>query len=168
MLDPFRMSTPARLQAPLVRIANDFGLPTLPLHAHEVLFALALYYSIARWISPFVSVRLFPNIYPDLDARTRINWGIHVVSLVQSCVVNALSLYVMFFDEERKGWNGEADWEKRIWGYTGFIGLTQSFALGYFLWDLYISTRYVHIFGLGLVVHAMASSTMFVFGFVRL
>ena len=168
MLDPFRMLAPSRLQASLVRVANDFGLPTLPLHAHEVLFALILYDVIARWISPRISVRLFPNIYPKLDARTRLNWGIHVVSLVQSCVVNALSLYIMFFDEERKAWNGEADWEKRIWGYTGFIGLTQSLALGYFLWDLYMCTRYVHFFGWGLVVHAIASSAMFVFGFVRL
>jgi hypothetical protein len=93
---------------------------------------------------------------------------VHVVSFVQSCVINSLSLYVIFFDEERKTWRSADNWEKRIWGYDGMSGLLQSQALGYFLWDLYMCSRYVHIFGWGMLAHAISAVTVFSFGFVSL
>ena len=170
MLDPFPIPPPEsfRLYQAITRVANSFNLPTLPLHAHEVLFALVFYDFVAQTLGPFVSARLFPQTYPKLNDRTKINWAVHVVSFVQSIIINALSLYVILYDEERKGWRGDENWEKRIWGYTGLTGLTQSFALGYFLWDLYMSSRYLHIFGLGDLAHAICCCVMFTVGFVRL
>lgn len=166
MLDPNPIQAPKALQSAVASVANVLGLPTLPLHAHEVIFALSLYVFIANVISPFISTRLCPRTYPNLNRRTRISWDVHVVSFVQSCLINALSLYVIFFDEERKAWRSPDMWEKRIWGYDGMSGLLQSFALGYFLWDLYMCARHVHIFGWGMLAHAISAVTVFSFGFV--
>ena len=167
MLDPFSLPAHVPQPAVIVRIADMLSLPALPLHAHEVCFALGFYTLISQVLSPFITARLFPRIYSKFNHYTRINWHIHVVSLIQSCVVNALSFYIIFFDAERKAWMGAGNWEKRIWGYDGFTGLTQSIALGYFLWDFYISLRYAHIFGWSMVAHASATCAMFILGFVR-
>lgn len=167
MRDPFRALAPKPLEALSVPLARALNLPALPLHAHEVLFAITFYAFLAQVVSPAVSRRVVPSRYALMDRRSRISWNVHVVSFVQSCVVNALSLYIICCDEERQSWRGADAWELRIWGYTGLIGLTQSLALGYFLWDLYMCVRHVHIFGWGMVAHAIASSAMFTLGFVR-
>lgn len=59
------------------------------------------------------------------------------------------------------------DWKARVWGYTGAGGLIQGLACGYFVWDLYVSIRYVGVFGLGLLAHAVSALLVFSLGFVR-
>lgn len=68
----------------------------------------------------------------------------------------------MYADEERKA----MDWKERVWGYTGGGGMIQAFAAGYFLWDLQICLRYMSVFGVGLLMHAVAALVVFSFGFV--
>lgn len=167
MIDPLRAWASRPLQELLADPAHALHLSALPLHLHEVLIALGLYTFVANVISPFLSARIVSETYAKLDHGGRINWNVHVVSFVQSIIVNALSLYVIFYDEQRKAWRPDDQWAMRIWGYTGLTGLLQSFALGYFLWDLYMCIRHVGIFGWGMVVHALASSSMFIIGFVR-
>ncbi len=41
------------------------------------------------------------------------------------------------------------DWEQRIWGYSGAMGLVQAFAAGYFVWDLTVSLIYIRRVWLG-------------------
>lgn len=160
MLDP--LPAPPIFLSSLARpFASFLKLPTLPNHCHEVLFAVVLYQFVHSVVSPAVSTRLFPNHYPKLNRRTRINWDVHIVSLVQSLIINTLSLWVIFFDKERKNMNSI----ERIYGYTGAIGLTQAFGVGYFLWDLLVSTINFKIFGLGLWAHALAACWVFSFGF---
>ena len=183
MLDPFPISPPAPLVRLVQPVADALSLPTLPLHIHEVFFALGLYCCVAFFVSPVVSTYLFPDRYPNLNRRTRINWDVHVVSFVQSIVICTLSICLMVFDKERAAWkdvrsiglagdpegslgSGPAGWERRIWGYTGMTGLVQSFALGYFLWDFYMCSRFVHIFGWGMLAHAISACTVFLLGFV--
>lgn len=168
MLDPFPFSAPAPIHAFATRIANVFSLPTLPNHAHEVLFALGLYTFVNKIFSPWISTKLYPQKYLNFNKRTKISWDVHVVSFVQSCIINTMSLYVIWFDEERKSWRPAEEWEMRIWGYDGMSGMLQSFALGYFLWDLYMCSRYVKIFGWGMLAHAMSAVTVFSLGFVRM
>ncbi|KAK8195873.1 hypothetical protein M8818_007024 [Zalaria obscura] len=150
MKDPFPIPAPAALQAAITPLADLLSLPTLPLHFHEVLLAFLFYISINTYLSPWLSRRLCPATYNSLNTRTRINWDVHVVSFCQSLIVNALALYVIFCDEERRDMN----WTGRIWGYTGASGLVQAFASGYFLWDLWITARHVGIFGWGMLAHA--------------
>lgn len=163
MLDPLPPA-PAWLRELVTPAAQALQLPSLPFHIHEVLFAYVLYQTIESVISPIVSNALFPNIYPKLNRRTRINWDVHVVSLVQSCLINALALWVMFKDEERYDMKSSA--VERIYGYTSASGLIQAFATGYFVWDLIVSTRNFNIFGIGIWFHAVSALSVFAFGFV--
>ena len=68
----------------------------------------------------------------------------------------------MAVDMDRKN----EDWRERVWGYTGAGGLVQGFAAGYFLWDLWICTTNVGVFGWGMLAHAVAALVVFSLGFV--
>ncbi|KAK3068949.1 hypothetical protein LTR53_013087 [Teratosphaeriaceae sp. CCFEE 6253] len=166
MRDPFPIAPPAALVAAVKPLADYFSLSTLPLHAHEVLFAFALYTTIGTIISPALSNYFCGARYRAFTTRTKINWNVHVVSFVQACVICTLSLFILFADEERQGWLASGAWEKRIWGYTGLTGLCQSFALGYFLWDLIMCSVYVGIFGWGMLAHAVSAVSVFSLGYV--
>ena len=163
MLDP--VPAPAEWLSKAVKpYADAVELPTLPYHIHEVIFAYLLYQTIELVISPRVSTWLFPNVYPKLAPRTRINWDVHFVSLVQSCLINTLALWVMFVDEERSAMKHSA--VERIYGYTGASGLIQAFACGYFIWDFIVSSRHFGVFGVGIWFHAVSALIVFSFGFV--
>lgn len=87
-----------------------------------------------------------------------------MVSFLQSVWVSVLALWVMAKDKER----ASMSWEERVWGYTGSLGLVEAFGCGYFLWDFWISVRYVDLFGWGMLAHATSALTVFAFGFVSL
>ena len=160
MRDPF--PPPPLLSQLIAPLANYLSLPTLPLHAHEIALAVIVYQTIFAYLSPLVSTRLFPTKYPRLSARTRLNWDVHVVSLVQSLLVNSLALWVIWTDDERR----HMDWRARVWGYTGASGLVQGLAAGYFLWDLCVTARHVTLFGPGMLAHAFCALFVFTCGFV--
>lgn len=141
-------------------------LPSLPYHIHEVLGSFIIYQTTQSIISPVLSNYFFPNIYPKLTRRTRVNWDVHVVSLLQSVLINVLALWVMFEDKERYAMKSSA--VERIYGYTGASGLIQGLATGYFVWDIVVSTRYIKIFGPGIFAHAVTALSVFSLGFVRL
>ncbi|KAK5126100.1 hypothetical protein LTR85_011455 [Meristemomyces frigidus] len=165
MRDPFPIAPPQALVSAVKPFADALSLSTLPLHAHEVLFAFALYTFIGFVLSPRLSARFAGPHYNKLSKRTKINWDVHVVSFVQSCVICSFSLYIILFDEERKGWREYGRWEERIWGYSGLTGLCQSFALGYFLWDLWMCSWHVGIFGWGMLAHAISATSVFSLGY---
>jgi hypothetical protein len=162
MHDPFPIPPIPLLSKAVQPFADFFGLTTLPLHIHEVLFAFFGYYWINVWFAPTASRWLFPVKYPALSPEKKLNWDVHVVSLCQSVLINTLALWVMFNDEDR--WN--MDWKQRVWGYTGAAGMIQGLAAGYFLWDLMITLQNVNAFGPGMLAHAASALTVFSFGFV--
>ena len=164
MLDPFPIRAPPALVKFVQPIATRYSLYTLPHHVHEILFACLLYTFVGSFLSPRLSTRLFPRTYPQLNERTRLNWDVHVVSLVQSVLITGLSLWILWFgaDEQASG----MDWVERIWGYTGTLGMVQALAAGYFLWDLVVSLWRVDVFGWGFVLHAFTALFVFGFGFV--
>ncbi|KAF2403850.1 DUF887-domain-containing protein, partial [Trichodelitschia bisporula] len=161
MHDPFPLPAPTWLVRAVTPLADALNLPTLPLHSHEILFAFALYQFTQTAVSPALSKRLFPQTYANLSPRSRLNWDVHVVSLLQSVLVCATALWVMSVDGERK----DMGWEARVWGYTGGTGLVQALATGYFAWDLVVTARNVRVFGPGMLAHAVAALTVFSFGF---
>ena len=173
MLDPFPIPPPPWLVSSIKPFADALNLHSLPLHAHEVLFAAALYTFTAKIVSPYISTLFFPKLYPKLSRRGKINWDVHIVSFAQALIINGISLWIIWFDEERKGWRrvnagvvGEGG-EMRVWGYYGFGGLCQSFALGYFLWDLVTCSMNVEIFGVGMLAHAISAVAVFGLGYVH-
>ena len=163
MLDPILPPAPW-LSAAVKPLADKVGLYALPDHVHELVFAFLLYQSIQTFVSPVLSAKLFPNVYPKLNWRSRINWDVHVVSLVQSTMINAIAIWVMFSDQERKDMTSL----ERIYGYTGACGLVGALGAGYFIWDLIVSTIHFKIFGVGILAHAAAALCVFGAGFVRL
>ncbi|KAI9857492.1 MAG: hypothetical protein M1813_008242 [Trichoglossum hirsutum] len=162
MHDPFPIPPPEFLQRLVTPFSQTLYLPTLPLHIHEILLAYAVYHLTMTHVSPLVSTFLFPASYPSLPPRTRVNWDVHVVSLLQSTLINVLALWVMWVDAERAG----MDQKERVLGYTGAGGMIQGFATGYFLWDLIVSWRYLDLFGFGLLAHAVSALVVFSLGFV--
>ncbi|KAL1835655.1 hypothetical protein VTJ49DRAFT_6265 [Mycothermus thermophilus] len=161
MRDPFPIPPIPALSRAVEPLAELLAMPTLPLHIHEVVGAALLYTAIQTVVSPVLSNWLFPQFYPRHHRAKKANWDTHVVSLVQSLLINALALWVMFADEERKA----MDYEQRVWGYTGACGLIQALAAGYFVWDLGITLLNLDIFGLGLLAHAISALAVYTFGF---
>ncbi|KAF2812748.1 DUF887-domain-containing protein [Mytilinidion resinicola] len=161
MLDPFPIPAPPAL-ANLVKPAADFfHFTTLPLHIHELILAFLFYTCVNVYFAPWISSHLFPRIYGGFNRRTRLNWNVHIVSLVQSSLINIFALWVMWVDKERAAMT----WPEKIWGYTGASGMIQAFAGGYFLWDLCITSMHVHIFGWGMLAHAISALFVFSLGY---
>jgi hypothetical protein len=162
MHDPFPLPPPAVLAPYVEKLAGYLHMKTLPLHYHELACAYAVYHTTNKYVSPALSRYFFPQTYPALNARTKLNWDVHVVSFVQSLVVCTLALWVMRTDTERY----EMDTKERVHGYTGASGLIQAFAGGYFLWDLVVTAQHVQIFGIGMLCHAISALCVFSLGFV--
>ena len=160
MRDPFE--PPGFLVKATQPIARSLALRTLPLHAHEILPAFCFYEFVNIVISPRVSTYLFPNVYPKLSRKTKVNWNVHFVSMVQSCLINAVTLWVIYNDRKRM----QMDWRQRVWGYTGATGMVQGFAAGYFLWDLLASIKDVDVHGWGALAHAASALVISSLGFV--
>ncbi|TQS33129.1 hypothetical protein Golomagni_06536 [Golovinomyces magnicellulatus] len=159
MRDPFIVA-PIPWLADLVQPWCDrLKLTTLPLHIHEVVIS-ALLYSVVFWpISPLISNYLAPEHYPKLSRKKRLNWDAHVVSMVQSCLINALAIWVLFAEGERAAMG----WEER--GYTGASAMIQAMAAGYFVWDLVVTSFNLDVFGIGTLAHAIAALLVYALGF---
>jgi len=161
MRDPFPFSPIPALSKASEPLAKLLAFPTLPLHIHEVLASALFYTFVQMVVSPILSNWLVPQHYPKSRGK-RINWDAHVVSLIQSTLINGLSLWVIFVDDERKNMN----FEERVWGYTGASGMIQAMACGYFVWDLMVTLLHLDVFGLGLLAHAVSALAVYSFGFV--
>jgi hypothetical protein len=161
MKDPFFIGPIPWLSQAVQPLADRYNLPTLPLHIHEALFGLILYSVVYYPISPLLSTKLFPQHYPQLTRRTRISWDAHVVSLVQSLLINVLALWVLFADTDRTTMTRE----ERVWGYTGGSGMLQGLFIGYFIWDLAMSLVHFTVFGPGALAHAVCALSVYTVGF---
>ena len=155
---------PALLQSLVTPLATALDLPTLPLHIHEVLAIAALYTFVQLRASPYLARHLLPRLYASFSPRTRASWDIHVVALVQACIISAVAVWVLWHDRDRWG----MDWTERVWGYTGADGLIVALAVGYFSWDLMVCTVYLRTFGVGMLAHALSALAVYAFGFVWL
>lgn len=164
MHDPFPLPRPTTWLPYVEKVSDYLALKTLPLHFHEVIVAYAIYHTTNKYISPAFSRYFFPRTYSTLNARTKLNWDVHIVSFVQSVVICTLAFWVMWADTERS----EMDTKERVHGYTGASGLIQAFAGGYFLWDLVVTAQNVKIFGIGMLFHAISALCVFSLGFVRI
>ena len=162
MQDPFIIPPIPWLQRATQPVADFLSLPSLPLHIHEVLAASLLYGVIYYPLSPILSRLFLSRHYNQLSRARKLNWDAHVVSLVQSCLINALALWIIVADDDRNAMT----WQERIWGYTGASAMVQALATGYFLWDLIVTSRNMDVFGLGTLAHAVSALVVYTLGFV--
>ncbi|KAF1968655.1 DUF887-domain-containing protein [Bimuria novae-zelandiae CBS 107.79] len=159
MRDP--IPAPARFVELTKPLADRLSLSTLPYHAHEIAIGFLWYHFILYVLSPTLSRLLYPKIYNGFNKRTRLNWDIHWVSMIQALFIDAAALYVIRTDKQRHA----MDWEGRLWGYTPASGMVQGFAAGYFLWDLQISVQYISVLGIGSLIHAICALAVTCIGF---
>jgi hypothetical protein len=143
-------------------LAEKFGLTTVPYHVHEILLGFLGYHFILHVLSPAISQLVCPGTYRGFNKRTRLNWDIHWVSMIQALFINTAALWVIFRDDERHA----MDWKGRLWGYTPASGMVQGFAAGYFLWDLQISAQYMSLAGPSALLHAIGALAVTCIGFV--
>lgn len=126
-------------------------------HWHEIFMSYVLY-QLIQVISPVVLKRVFGTTYTTLAPKTKVNFDIHVVSMVQ-CIVSLLILLPM--------WNHEA-WQNRaedpytsILGYTPYGGFVAAVTIGYFVWDVVVCLMHFQLFGFGFLFHAFAALYVF-------
>jgi len=132
---------------------DALGFKALPPHLHVIL-AGALFYQLIFLLSPLLCAPI--KSYTTLRRRSKINWDIHVVSMVQSLIIVWLA-YLALGDPLLK--------ENRAFGYSPFGADVAALACGYFVWDSYVSLKYVRMFGWGFALHGLASFYVFLFGF---
>jgi hypothetical protein len=149
------------LQDRLQPLATAAHLPVFAAHAHEVLIGFVLYHSIFEYIAPALSAALIPS-YKTFDRKTTIKWNMQCVSMVQSILICSMSLWVIKNDKER----AVMDDTERVLGFTGAGASVQSFAMGYFIWDLISATQHVKYVGVPVLLHAISCCAVYMLGFV--
>lgn len=126
-------------------------------HWHEITLVF-LFYILVHSVSSKISRRIFGKPYSDLELKRRIDFDIHVVSMIQ-CVISLSTLAPMWnhpYFQQRSVNPANA-----VLGYTEYGGFVSACAIGYFLWDVYVCVRYFEIFGFGFLMHGMASLYLF-------
>lgn len=162
MLDSFPLPPIPFLQRLVQPLCDALSLHTLPLHIHEILYAFAIYHVIFEYLAPPLSRLFFRTNYTKLSYESKLRWNMHCVSMVQSVSICVLALFVITSDKERKSMN----LEERMWGYTGAAGMVQALATGYFLFDLVTMVRYIDVFGMAMLAHALSCLATYTLGFV--
>lgn len=128
----------------LVKVFERAGYTELAPHLHEILFFLVVYSGIYT-----LSASVTPAVYPayrKLSKRNQVNFDMHVTSQVQAIVLCAFA-WMMFFDTSLD----------TLTSHTPFSSMAISSAIGYFVWDLYVSVKYVNMFGMPFLAHAAAA-----------
>jgi hypothetical protein len=126
-------------------------------HWHEIFVSFVFYTAIQIASGP-LSRKYLGTKYTSLSKKTRINFDIHVVSMVQ-CVISIGMLIPMW---NHSHWaNRSEDPVSSVLGYTPYGGLVAGLTVGYFLWDVVVCLKYFSLFGFGFLFHGCAA--LFVF-----
>lgn len=160
MLDPILV--PSSFRNEFNPLTDLLHLHTLPLHIHEVILSYAFYTFLNAVLAPHLSAYWFPATYAQFPPRTKLQWNLHVTSFVNSTLVSAAALYVLYADQDRLS----ETWEERMWGYTGLGGMVQALGAGYFVWDVQMCATNVKILGLMDLLHAVVALSIAILGFV--
>ena len=145
-----------------VGLANHLNLETFPPHANQVIATAAIYQGLFSVVAPVISKQLLPEQYQKFSPETKINWSVRITSLVQAVFICAKALHVIFTDPSRP----EATASQRLWAYSRQSGDVQAYAAGYFLWDIYVSTRFASQYGSSASIHGIAALIITMIGFV--
>lgn len=125
-------------------------------HWHEVLFFVVFFHTIML-AAPMVNSKVFGQFYNDLskkDQKTKLNYDIRIVSLIQA-IMSVFFCIPMFFHPLFK--------ENPVRGTYPFAAFVNSFTVGYFIWDLlYCCAFHFDLFGMEFLFHAFGA--LFVFG----
>ncbi|KAG5370370.1 Topoisomerase I damage affected protein 4 [Yarrowia sp. C11] len=153
--DPLAFLTPQPLVDILQPYCEKIGFRYLAPHLHEIFLAFS-FYQMLFLLSGLLSPQIWPKQIRALSPKNRIDFDIHVVSQFQALIVVPLAFFC--FNDPILSAN-------IITAYTPWTGFLGSLATGYFVWDLIICARYVNLFGVGFLLHAICALFVFVQGF---
>ncbi|ODV77358.1 DUF887-domain-containing protein [Suhomyces tanzawaensis NRRL Y-17324] len=123
-------------------------------HWHEIAATFLFYTAIQYGSQPF-SRYYFGDTYKSLKPKTKINFDIHVVSMVQ-CFISILLLLPMW---NSSLWSESAS--SSVHGLSPYGSLVAAVTCGYFAWDVYVCLRYYSLFGFGFLFHGVAALYVF-------
>lgn len=151
-------------QDPLAKYRPFPENPKSPLeaHWHEVVGAFLFYVTIQALSAPIFSI-IMGQRYTSLPKNTKLNFDVHVTSMVQ-CIVSILILIPHLFNPHFN--NRLDDPLSSLTGTTPFGGMVCAVTVGYFLWDVYVCIRHYAIFGVGFLFHGFAAMYAYACGFV--
>ncbi|KAJ1662636.1 hypothetical protein IW140_001062 [Coemansia sp. RSA 1813] len=131
------------------------GLPKLASYWPAIM-GIAVFCQILRLSSNTLSSCLFGKKFDALTPRQKYDWGVRVVSQAHAVSVVILSVPILFKEELIKD---------TLYGFDSYSAWVYSIVCGYFLWDIFISINDYKKQGLGFVVHAMASFSVYILSF---
>ncbi|CAL9728650.1 hypothetical protein MOUN0_E02674 [Monosporozyma unispora] len=119
------------------------------LHLHEIVYAFLFYQFISSYIAPMINAFIFRERYTSIkDKKLKIDFDIHVVSMVQAFV----SLYIIWpvltlplFTYNIATYQND------------YCSMITALSSGYFVWDLIVCLKYIHIYGFQFLIHAIVA-----------
>ncbi|KAI5961755.1 hypothetical protein CANMA_003732 [Candida margitis] len=122
-------------------------------HWHEIVASAAFYFSIQVAVRP-IATSILGKTYTSLQEKTRVDFDIHIVSMVQ-CIV---SIVLTFYHFNNPHWQNRAnDRVNSLIGSTPFGGMLGAVSAGYFIWDLWVCVKHFKMFGAGFLLHGAAA-----------
>lgn len=122
-------------------------------HGHEIVGSFIFYQIIFYpYLAPWICRFLFGKYYTNLkDTKVRINYDIHMVSMMQCLISLALISPILF-----------TPLDPHLATYhNSYLSMISAVTIGYFLWDLYICLKHLDLFGFGFLIHAILSLAVF-------
>ncbi|EPQ32021.1 uncharacterized protein PFL1_00219 [Pseudozyma flocculosa PF-1] len=136
--------------------ADQLNVPHMPTHLQTILRSVLLWTSL-QLLSSGLSPRLFPKTFATFSKKTRTSWDIHFVAFCHAVVITPLCARIWW--KVRQQGNSHPLAVDRLYGYDYEAGEVYAVALGYFIWDSYISIRHE---GPGFVAHGLVAFTAFI------
>ncbi|ORE07948.1 DUF887-domain-containing protein [Rhizopus microsporus var. microsporus] len=143
------------MNAPFYQLLDQLSLSTLKYHWQSVLIS-AMFFTIVYEISRILSPVLFPKTFQFFKGYNAPNWHIHVVSTVH-CIAVVVGSFFILFDNSLE--------HDRVFGYTKWAADIYSISCGYFLWDTITAIYFYKDQGISMVLHGIASFSVFIFSF---
>ncbi|KAL7748851.1 hypothetical protein RI367_005764 [Sorochytrium milnesiophthora] len=107
-------------------------------------------------LSRRLSPKIAPATYNGLSKTKKLDWDVHVVSMVHSLVIVYYAWPLM--DDPVLS-------RDRVFGYTHEAGTTYAICCGYFLWDTIFSLLHIREFGAGFFAHGISCFIVFLWSF---
>lgn len=118
-------------------------------HLHEIVYAFIFYQVISSYIAPRVNKLIFGERYTSIkDQKVKIDFDIHIVSMVQAFVSLYIIYPVLFFP----------CFKFNVATYQNdYCSMVTALSAGYFIWDLIVCLKYIHIYGFQFLIHAIVA-----------
>lgn len=129
-------------------------------HWHEIAVSF-VFYCLVQLLSKPVFTVIMGSKYTKLSRGTKVNFDVHVTSMVQ-CFIS-IALLIPHLNNPHLA-NRHADPVNSLLGKTDFGGLACALTVGYFIWDIYVCVRYFSLFGVGFLFHGIAAMYAFLSG----